>query len=73
MRENEVDVFEAEDMADIPANVTRRLAEEGKLESRRAPLIDRFMEIGINPSFAVQTAGLVSSLDTSPRACKEGG
>ena len=34
MRENQVDVFEAEDMAGIPAKVLCRLAAEGKLKPR---------------------------------------
>jgi len=33
---NEVDLLEAENMSDTPADVLGRLAEEGKLKSRRA-------------------------------------
>jgi hypothetical protein len=80
MRKNEVDVFEAQDMDDIRANVLCRLAAEGKLKSRRAPaavigriqqraaLLDRFMEILINPSYPLQLAGVGSPVEAPPRA-----
>jgi len=36
MRRNEVDLLEAMDMLDVPEEVLGKLAEEGKLKSRRA-------------------------------------
>jgi hypothetical protein len=36
IRKNEVDLFEAMDMWDVPEEVLVKMADEGKLKSRRA-------------------------------------
>ena len=43
MRQNEVDLLEAMDMLDVPEEVLGKLAEEGKLKSRRADATSYFL------------------------------
>jgi hypothetical protein len=75
IRKNEVDLFEAMDMLDVPEEVLVRLAEEGKVKSRRADstiyflleeieqIIDR--EIEVVRSGECEPSDLISRMDTT--------
>jgi hypothetical protein len=74
IRKNEVDLFDAMDMLDVPEEVLGRLAEEGKVKSRRSDgtlyfvrdeieLIDR--EIELVRSEECTPDQLVNRMDTT--------
>lgn len=61
---NEVDLFEAMNMADLPAEVLGKLAEEGKLKSRRAGGTIYFLREEINGLIARQIEEARAEVDS---------